>query len=109
MAASYSRRIRPGHLAGACAFALTLGLSAGASAETRGYVISMIHTATYGNDDNCPQGGNGGPTDIRVRRLMQEKGLGKEEALKIVGNNGRNEKGERVERGKRGLLNGHEV
>ena len=48
-----------------------------ASAETRGYVISMIHTATYANADTCPAGGNGGTVEIRTRRLL---GAGFDEA-----------------------------
>lgn len=36
--------------------ALTLMLTgASAAAETRGYVVSMIHTATYGDQDTCPR------------------------------------------------------
>ncbi|MEE2636863.1 MAG: hypothetical protein VYE68_06480 [Acidobacteriota bacterium] len=72
----------------------TIPLSVGA--ETRGYVISMIHTATYANSDTCAQGGNGGPLEFRTRRLV---GLGysEEKALQIIDNGGRDDDGNRVE------------
>lgn len=63
------------------AFVLFLGAAPSASAETRGYVISLIHTATYGDVDACPQGGNGGNRETRERRFIAE-GLSKEEAAK---------------------------
>ncbi|MBX7201190.1 MAG: hypothetical protein K1X51_17625 [Rhodospirillaceae bacterium] len=88
---------------------LTLMLAGGpAVAETRGYVVSMIHTATYGDQDTCPKGGNGGPTDIKVRRLM-EQGYTKDQATKIIGNMGVDENGKKVEITKKGRINGREV
>src|SRR5215471_11949664 len=57
--------------------------SPSAFAETRGYVVSMIHTATYGDKDTCPKGGNGGNRETRERRLIAY-GLSKEEAAKIA-------------------------
>ena len=58
-------------LVGACLLAFA-GITAApdASAETRGYVISMVHTATWANADACPQGDNGGLTALKVRRLV---------------------------------------
>ncbi len=67
-----------------------------ASAETRGYVISMIHTATYANVDTCPTGGNGGPVEIRTRRLLGA-GFGEEAALRIIANGGVDDDGNRVD------------
>ena len=69
------RTFLPG-FAGACLPAPTLalvlaGVPAAAFAETRGYVISMVHTATYGNTDTCPQGDNGGLSDLKTRRLVR--------------------------------------
>lgn len=63
-----------------------------AAAETRGYVFSMIHVATYGeakagDGSVCPQGGNGGTPEIKVRTLMT-KGYSKEEAQKLVATSG---------------------
>ena len=66
-----------------------------AEAETRGYVISMIHTATYANPDTCPAGGNGGPLQFRTRRLM-DQGYSEEAALRVIENGGRDTDGTRV-------------
>jgi hypothetical protein len=66
------------------AFALLFGTSSSAVAESRGYVISMVHTATYANADTCPNGGNGGPNDFRKKRLMLTEGLSAEEAVKRI-------------------------
>lgn len=97
-----------GRIAG-CVPAAAFALAApSASAETRGYVISMIHTATYGDKSTCPNGGNGGPTDIKVRRLM-EQGYTKDQATKIIGNMGLDENGKKVEIVKKGYINGREV
>ena len=74
-----------------------LGVTApNARAETRGYVISMIHTATYANEDTCPSGGNGDTVDIRTRRLLGA-GFGEEAALRIIGNGGVDDDGNRVD------------
>ncbi len=64
--------------------------------ETRGYVISMFHTATYANTDTCPAGGNGGLLELRTRRLVSA-GFSEEEALTIIANGGRDEAGNRVD------------
>ena len=62
---------------GACASLALMFAASGASAETRGYAISLIHTATYSNKDNCPQGGNGGAQAIidaaTLARLLAEQ------------------------------------
>ena len=70
------------------------GTSPSATAETRGYVISMIHTATHANTDTCPAGGNGGPVDIRTRRLV-DAGFDNDEALSIIGHGGVDDHGTR--------------
>src|SRR4029077_1809395 len=74
-------------IVGAClpVFAVCAGASPSAFAETRGYAISMIHTATYGDKDTCPQGGNGGNRDVKIRRLIAQ-GKTEEEAIKIADN-----------------------
>ena len=74
-------------LAGTPSFAL---------AETRGFAISMIHTATYGDTDTCPVGMNGGPTEIKQGRLMAQ-GYSAEDALRIIANDGKDEDGNTVE------------
>ena len=71
------------------------GAAPTAFAETRGYVISMIHTATYAHTDTCPAGGNGGTVEIRTRRLLGA-GFNQEEALRIIGNGGVDEDGNRI-------------
>jgi hypothetical protein len=58
-------------------------LASTASAETRGYAISLIHTATYADKGNCPRGGNGSTTEIHERILMAQ-GLTKEQADKVL-------------------------
>jgi predicted lipoprotein with Yx(FWY)xxD motif len=60
-----------------------LGMSTPAGAETRGYVIQWIHTATYPQPDNCPQGGNGGRADIQ-RHILLSRGYTPEKVDKIV-------------------------
>jgi hypothetical protein len=81
---------------------------ASAHAETRGYVISLIHTATYSNEGNCPDGGNGGVVDLKMR-VLQNMGYSKEEAARILANNGINDKGERIDVRKRGKVDGKPV
>lgn len=71
---------------------LLAGMSGTAAAETRGYVFSMIHLATYGeakagDGSVCPRGGNGGTPEIKERTLMS-KGYSKEEAKKLVATSG---------------------
>ncbi len=107
------RKILPAGLAGAClaALAAVLVLAGGpsvASAETRGYVISMVHTATYANTDTCPRGYNGGLSDLKVRRLVR-RGFSEEEAMAILANGGVDRDGNRVEIAELPELNGVEV
>ena len=69
-----------------------LAVPAVAAAETRGYVFSMIHLATYGeakagDGSVCPKGGNGGTPEIKIRTLMT-RGYSKEEAQKLVATSG---------------------
>lgn len=85
-----------------------IGVSAAASAETRGYAISLIHTATYPGHDDCPKGGNGGNSEIQERILMRH-GYSKEQADKIIANEGKDETGHRFNFEERGQLGGHAV
>ena len=72
-------------------------------AETRGYAISLVHTATYADPSHCPRGGNGATTEIHTRILMT-RGHSKEEATKILTGNERKEDFEH-----RGKLGGQTV
>ncbi|MYD85415.1 MAG: hypothetical protein F4Y14_04080, partial [Acidobacteria bacterium] len=97
--AMYGRNFRmelagAGFLAGALALVLA-GAPTGAFAETRGYVISMVHTATYANTDTCPDGYNGSLADLKVRRLVR-RGFSEEEAIAILANGGVDRDGNRV-------------
>ena len=76
-----------------CALA---GTPSAAVAETRGYVISMIHTATYGDTDTCPRGSNGGPIEIKTGRLIAQ-GYSLEEARRIIANDGVDDDGNKVQ------------
>lgn len=87
---------------------LCLGLSTGASAETRGYAISLIHTATYAHEENCPQGGNGDLFDIQKRILMRH-GYTEEQATTLIANDFTDENGEKVDIRRRGVINGQAV
>lgn len=87
---------------------LAASFAGSAVAESRGYVISLIHTATYSNKDNCPEGGNGGVVDLKMR-VLESKGYSKEQAAKILANNYVDEKGERVDVRKRGVIDGKPV
>lgn len=97
-------------LIGGClaAAAVWLGTSASAVAETRGYAISLIYTASYSDKDNCPKGGNGGTTDMK-RRILLSRGYTKEQAFKIISANDVDEKGERIDFRDRGVMDGHPV
>ena len=64
-----------------CASAILVGTSA--AAETRGYVVSWFHTATYVSPDNCPNGENPGTFDYREQNLMK-LGYTKEQALALM-------------------------
>lgn len=90
------------------AAAVWLGTSASAVAETRGYAISLIYTASYSDKDNCPKGGNGGTTDMK-RRILLSRGYTKEQAFKIISANDVDEKGERIDFRDRGVMDGHPV
>ena len=67
--------------------------------ETRGFVISMIHTATYYDEQTCPEGTNGSRPDVLIRRVMRD-GYDREEAIRIVSslriNGGRDDQGNLV-------------
>ena len=69
------------------------------NSETRGFVISMIHTATYYDDRTCPEGTNGSRPDVLIRRVMGD-GYDREEAIRIVSslrtNGGRDDQGNLV-------------
>lgn len=83
MSARDSRHQRPFRAVfiGIClpAIALVIGASSDASAESRGWVISMVHTATYANEAACPVDGPVTPEEVRIRALVR-KGLTEEEA-----------------------------
>ena len=64
------RRIRSGALVAALALC-TVVFSGVAGAETRGYVISDFHTATYADKLSCIHGSNGTSVDIRRRVLLR--------------------------------------
>ncbi len=76
-----------------------------ATAETRGYAISLIYTASYHSPENCPQGGNGGPKEMKTRILMS-RGYSKEKALEVIANDDTDEKGNRIDFRTRGQIDG---
>ena len=89
-------RKRPTAGLAAVAVAVVLvGVPTAAPAETRGYVISMVHTATWGNTDTCPRGDNGGLSDLKVRRLVG-RGFSEQEARAILAAGGVDAEGNRV-------------
>jgi hypothetical protein len=93
-------------LAAAAVGATVLALAApAATAETRGYAISLIYTASYHSPENCPKGGNGGPKEMKTRILMS-RGYTQEKALEIIGNDDTDEKGNRVDFRMRGEIDG---
>ncbi len=86
------------------ASALLLGVFAphiafGQKKEVRGFVISMVHTATYYDEQTCPEGTNGSRPDVLIRRVMRD-GYSREEAVRIVSgiraNGGRDDEGNLV-------------
>ena len=85
--------------------AIALTAFSSATAETRGYAISLIYTASYQSPDNCPKGGNGGPKELKTRILMS-RGYTREKALEIIGNDDTDEKGNRVDFRMRGSIDG---
>ncbi len=64
-----------------------IALSSSADAESRGYAISLVHTATYSEQGNCPDGGNGSTTQIHERILMAQ-GFTKQQADQILTSGG---------------------
>ena len=115
MIADRSRPRRPSRagLAGAGLLALALvsvlvGAPSAAFAETRGYVISMVHTATYGDTDTCPRGDNGGLADLKTRRLVR-RGFSEAEAIAILASGGVDGDGNRVPINELPRLDGREV
>lgn len=80
-------------------FVLSAPLFAADGVESRGYVISMVHTAAYYDEQTCPNGTNGSRPDVLIRRVMQE-GYDREEAIRIVNsvsvNGGRDDAGNLV-------------
>jgi hypothetical protein len=108
MALSKGGVFRDGGIALGLGALFLLGASTGALAETRGYAISLLHTATYPGKDDCPKGGNGGNTEIQERILMRH-GYTKEQAQRIVANEGKDDNGHRFNFEMRGQLDGHAV
>src|SRR5689334_7947550 len=68
-----------------CAAMALLFLSAASlsNAETRGYAIQLIHTATYPTAQDCPKGGNGGNLDIQ-KRILMTRGYSEADALDLI-------------------------
>jgi len=97
-----------GSLSALGALLLSSLVVAPAYAETRGYAISLIHTATYSDPANCPSGGNGGVVEIK-ERILRSMGYSAEQSKQIIANNGVDERGERVDLRRRGQLNGQRV
>ncbi len=89
----------------AVAATLLMGAALTAHAETRGYAISLIYTASYHSPDTCPKGGNGGPKEMKTRILLS-RGYSKEQALEIIGNDDTDAKGERIDFRMRGSIDG---
>ncbi|HEY4368940.1 MAG TPA: hypothetical protein VGN07_17020 [Steroidobacteraceae bacterium] len=87
------------------ALAMLLGAS-GAVAETRGYAISLIYTASYSDAENCPKGGNGGTSEMK-QRILLSRGYTKEQAFKIIAANDVDDKGQKIEFKMRGVMDGH--
>jgi predicted lipoprotein with Yx(FWY)xxD motif len=65
------------------AVGLTLAAALPAHAETQGYVIQWIHTATDAQPDNCPQGGNGERAEVQ-RKILLSRGYTPEQATQII-------------------------
>jgi hypothetical protein len=92
-------------LSAAVIASLATALVSTATAESRGYAISLIYTASYSDKDNCPRGGNGGPPEMKMR-ILQGRGYTKEQAFKIVANDDVDEKGQRINFRDRGTMDG---
>src|SRR5262249_50201366 len=102
---------------GGCAAMALLFLSAAppSNAETRGYAIQLIHTATYPTAQDCPRGGNGGNLDIQ-KRILMTRGYTEAQALEVItrqgegdGGNPQARKGPRFNFAKRGTIDGKPV
>ncbi len=73
-----------GFTGSALAVALLFNLvSTPSLAETRGYAIQLIHTATYPTKEDCPAGGNGGNADIQ-KRILLSRGYSEAQAVAII-------------------------
>jgi hypothetical protein len=57
--------------------------SAGAAAETRGFVVNWFHMSTYSTDDDCP-GGVNPPAEQLFVKIMKDAGKGQEEIDKAL-------------------------
>ena len=84
---------------------MLLGFSCPVLAETRGFAISLIYTASYTGDDNCPRGGNGGPAEMKQRILLKQ-GYSKEDALSIIARDDVSKKGKPIDFRRRGTIAG---
>jgi predicted lipoprotein with Yx(FWY)xxD motif len=63
---------------------LLLGISSSPSfAETHSYAISLVHTATYPTDQDCPKGGNGNVVDIE-KHILLGRGYTEEQAQATI-------------------------
>lgn len=88
--------------------ALIAGAPAAVQAETRGYAISLIYTASHSEDDSCPRGGNGGPPEMKLR-ILQSRGYTKEQAFNIVASDDVDANGEKIDFRNRGMMDGKPV
>jgi predicted lipoprotein with Yx(FWY)xxD motif len=103
---------------GGCAAMALLFLSAASlsQAETRGYAIQLVHTATSPTAQDCPKGGNGGNFDIQ-KRILMSRGYTDAQATDFItkageggaGNPQQAQKGPRFNFAKRGTIDGKPV
>lgn len=98
-------KLRTGSVALAAVALLAAVSGERSDAETRGFAISLIHMATNDDSANCPQGGNGGVSEIEKRVLLR-MGYTAVEAAKIIANNGVDGEGRKVNYALRGRMNG---
>ena len=49
---------------------LVPAIAFGQTKEVRGFVISMVHTATYYDEQTCPEGTNGSRPDVLILSLI---------------------------------------
>ena len=85
MRAANSYHLAKRTLAMSLAGILLAGMSAqaAAAAQTKSFVVSWFHSATYTHDDDCPQGLNPNVDEI-YRRALQAAGHTPEEAAAMV-------------------------